>query len=277
MMDPSTQSAAFLDVPPDGPLYGTFLDIPYLHAPVQGERITLEVDIFLPEAPARPAGPMLVWFHSGAFCTGTRKRPAHRMLARRLTAAGMSVVVPSYRLASDEGDLSAPIRAALPSLLEQCPPTFRREMAGPWALAALEDSVALLHWLDAQRAALGIAGRFVVGGTSAGAINALNLLHAAPGLGLETPETGGGFCYSGAFAYPDLFRPGRASVFAMHNPDDDRVDIEPIRALAAQDSLIELIEAPGQPHGGFTAHPDEKPHVSVGRILSRMGPMSGLG
>ncbi|MCR9147051.1 MAG: alpha/beta hydrolase [Rhodobacteraceae bacterium] len=276
MIAPSEQSAAFLDVPRHGPLSGTLWDVPYRTASVQGERITLEVDLFLPETPARQAGAMLVWFHSGAFCTGTRKRPAHRMLARWLNAVGMSVAVPSYRLGSHETDLDPTLRAALPDLLAQCPPTFRPEMAGPWALAALADSVALLHWLDAQRAALGIAGRLVVGGTSAGAINALNLLHAAPGLGLKTPELGGGFCYSGAFAYPDLFRPGRAPVFAMHSPHDRRVDIKPIRALAARDSLIELIEAPGQTHGGFTIHPGEKPRDSFARILSRMGPMSGL-
>lgn len=275
-MFPPAEAAPFLAAPSGAPLGGTLLDVPYRSATAQGERITLEVDLFLPEARQDRAGPMLVWFHSGAFCTGTRKRPAHRVLARRLNAAGMSVAVPAYRLASHKADLSPAVRDAVPDLLAHCPATFRQEMAGPWALAALEDSVALLQWLDAQRGALGIAGRFVVGGTSAGAVNALNLLHAAPGLGLETPELGGGFSYSGGFAYPELFRPGRAPVFAMHNPNDHQVSIEPIRALAAQDPMIELLEAPRQSHGDFYSFPGEKRHVSFDRVLSRMPGMSGL-
>ena len=259
-----------------GPLRaeGTQMGVPYRSAPLNGGVADLHVDLYLPEGPRDPA-PVLVWFHAGAFCVGTTKRPQHRALGRRMASAGMALAVPSYRLSTPEDDLSAPVRDALPGLLAMCPPGFRLELAGSWALAALEDSVAALRWLDERRETLGLTGRFVVGGSSAGAINAMNLVHTAPHLGLETPDIGGVLCYSGAYAYPGIYRPGAVPVVALHHPADPKIDIASIRALAARDPKVKLTETSADEHGGFAKTASEPPRKVFGRILGHVREMSG--
>lgn len=177
----------------------------YRQAMVNGRITDLTVDLYRPSENAG-GGPLLVWFHSGAFHTGTTQRPGHRALGRHATKTGMTLAVPHYRLAAGEGDLSPSVRRQLPDLLRLCTPGFRSDMAGAAALAVLEDSVDLLHWLDGRRQDFAFSGDFVVGGSSAGGVNALNLVHTAPFLGLSTPSIGGVICYSGGRCLPRNLR-----------------------------------------------------------------------
>ena len=238
-------------------------DVVYAYAPRDGRDVALHVDIYRPAAAARPAL-MLVWLHGGDFHTGNHAHGGHRRLARWLTAAGVALATPQIRLGAGEADLCDDLRARLPGPTEAAPGV----PAGPEALAAMEDIVRFLGWLEGARAAIGIRGRPVLGGSRAGAVSAFNVAFAAPWFGLERPEPGGILSFSGAFAWPELYTLGRCPVFALHNPADSGMPIGPVRRMAEADSGVELIEAPEQTPGAIRVWPNEPKRDFYGRIAT---------
>ncbi|MHB0958343.1 MAG: alpha/beta hydrolase fold domain-containing protein [Pirellulaceae bacterium] len=87
-------SAAMAGVPDDGCVVVT--DIAYYgdRAPDDYARDRCRLDVWHP--PSASGCPTLVWFHGGGLTTGDRQSGAG--VARRLTAAGMAVVLVDYRL-----------------------------------------------------------------------------------------------------------------------------------------------------------------------------------
>lgn len=249
--------------------------VPYGSAPLRGRQKALHAEIYLPGDAPGPF-PVLVWFHSGAFRTGRYDAWTHRAMARWLTGQGIAVAVPEYRLAAVRQDLSPAVQAKMPDLLARRARGFRRDLSQARSLAALEDSVRFLAWLEARRAQYGLAGPVVLGGSSAGAINAFNIAFTAPFLGLERPRPGGILSYSGGYAYPSLYRPATVPVLAAHNPDDARVSIDTIRRLKAMDPEIALIETSGQAHGETRLFHGESRQTTYLRIAGHVQRMSGL-
>lgn len=240
-------------------------DVVYGHAPLGGRRQALHASIFLPR-PAPGPPPMLVWLHGGDFHGGRHDQVHVRRLARQLAAEGFALAAPQYRLGAGVEDLGAGVRARLDDLAALPVADDPARLGGAAALAATEDAARFLSWLGAQGPALALAGRPVLGGSGAGAITAFNAAFLAPWLGLRRPEPGGILSYSGGFAWPDLYRPGRYPVFALHNPFDIEIGIASIRALSARDPGLELIEAMEQAHGALRVHAKEPKTVTFGRI-----------
>ncbi|WP_397544603.1 hypothetical protein, partial [Roseovarius salis] len=183
----------------------------------------------------------------------------------------IALVVPELRLAAGADDLPPALRrrmAELPEPLHGLP-------AGPEALAAMADAVACLGWLEAARDRIGLAGRPVLGGTAAGALTAFNVAYAAPAIGLDRPEPGGILSYSGGFAWPGLFVPGRYPVFALHNPFDTRIPVQSVRRLAETDPDVELIEAFDHGPGTLRVWPQEPRDHVFGRIRTLVQEWSG--
>lgn len=240
----------------------------YRVAPRRGEPKALHAHIYRPEHTT--TGPAFVWFHGGGFRTGRITHGSHRAMARWLCKAGITVAYPEYRLSAQRADTEEDIASKVETLDDMAHPEFPARFRQVEALAALEDAVAFVEWLENQRESLGFEWPIFVGGSSAGGIIALNLLYVAPFLGLKTTPIGGAISISGGMAFPDMANTCSAPVFALHNPNDERVPYAPISDLADRNPSVSLVTAPAQDHGSLAFSPDEKKADSFGRIISKI-------
>ncbi|MEM8539031.1 MAG: alpha/beta hydrolase [Pseudomonadota bacterium] len=242
---------------------------------LQGRPVQLFMDIYAPPETEK-SGPVLIWFHAGGFNSGSIQAPGHRALARWLNGRGMTLIVPQYRINSERQDLSPQIEPRLKELNKHRLEGFRKGLSGVRSLAAFEDGIAALRWVKKNEKELCISGQIVMGGSSAGAIIALNIVHTAHFLGVDVPPVGGVISYSGGYPYPGLYHQAAVPVFAVHNPNDDRVDINSIRQLARRDAAVKLIEAPEQEHGSYFLSKGEHKRDAYNRIIERVAHFSGL-
>lgn len=244
-------------------------DVVYGHAPLAGQEVALHATLYLPRPGGRPP-PLLVWIHGGGFRDGSHDQLQIRRLARQLTIEGFALATPEYRLSAEETDLSPATRTKL-TPLERLPVADDAGwISGASAIAAAQDLAQFMTWLEEAREEIGYAGRPVLGGSGAGAVTAFNLAYLAPWLGLERPEPAGILSYSGGFAWPELYEPGKYPVFALHNPFDETLGIASVRALSQRDPELELIEAWEQEHGLLRVHAKEPKPVTFGRIRAML-------
>ncbi len=159
-------------------------DVPY------GDRPQQKIDLYLPAENSNDA-PVLVFFHGGSWQEGTRKDL--KATAESLTAAGMIVAVPDYRLYPE---------AVFPAFVEDC--------------AA---AVAKVRRMLSQ---LGGRHRLFIGGHSAGAFNAGML--AADGryldaAGVPADAVAGYVLLSGPFEMSGYLPPPYAAIFPAASRD----------------------------------------------------------
>ncbi|PRY80283.1 putative esterase [Yoonia maritima] len=243
-------------------------------ANVKGQPTSLNMHYF--KAKGTGPSPVFVWLHSGGFRTGRISHKTHRMLARWLTAANISVVFPEYRLKSRPRDLTDVSRQGLEALEIYARPDFPGGFRGAAAMAALEDAIAFLAWLESKRDEYAFSGPIVLGGSSAGAITALNVVYLAPLLEMTKQEVGGVISCSGGYAYsltPPLVT---TPVFALHNPSDPRVPSQPIIDLASKNSTIELMLSDQNHHGSWSLSPNEARHKAFARMIGKVREFSGV-
>lgn len=231
----------------------------------RGEETQLEVHLYLADQ-AKPA-PMFVWFHAGGFRTGRIVHRSHWMIAQRLNAAGISMAFPEYRLRGSQHDLQKSTRQKIKALEDRAHPQFPGRFRKAQAMAAFEDGAAFVAWLEAQRARLDIAGPIILGGSSAGAITALNLIYLAPAMGWSLPPIGGVVCMSGGFAFPDLAKGVDCPVMALHNPKDHRVPLKPILELASRKKSVSLTLSGTHEHGDYRMSPKESKDAACNRLI----------
>ena len=239
-----------------------------VHPTLRGERELL-ADLYLP-ATGRPAD-LLTWMHSGGFRTGSRQHRNHARIAAEFARHGYATAFIDYRLARPPAVLRPQTESALPALEadaiaagEEMHPTFY----GRRALAVVEDCCAFLTHAAGAAESYGLSGRMLLGGSSAGAISALNTAYLPPVLGLSRPAIATVFAFSGGFAYPGHLAPSGARILAQHAPGDVRVPVSSIRRLAAisPDPLI-LIEDEAQGHGEPQRNPGETLAAAVDRLV----------
>jgi hypothetical protein len=238
---------------------------------VRGDR-DLMADVHLPDG---PASDLLVWLHAGGFRTGSRLHRNHAVIARRFALHGIATAFIDYRLARPPAVLRATTAAMLPALQADASAAeidMPASFCGARPLAVVEDACAFLCFAHSQSAAWNLSGTFLVGGSSAGAISALNTLWLPAFLGLERPAISTVFAFSGGFVYPSFRHATGARVYAMHNPADPRVPIASIRLLAARvangDDQITLIENDQNAHGDFRTTPQEPLRAAIARIAA---------
>ena len=128
-------------------------DIEYGRAPCGGAEVALQLDLSLPKSAEGPV-PLVVWIHGGGFKHGDKNWPGHRTDARWMTRAGYACAAINYRLGAGRGDLSAPVAERLDALQAHRLEGFRRNLSGPSALAAMEDTLTALTWLNTRCAQL---------------------------------------------------------------------------------------------------------------------------
>jgi hypothetical protein len=248
------------------------VSVTYATAPtLRGDR-ALMADVSVLDGP--PAD-LLVWMHSGGFRTGSRQHGSHAVIARRFALQGIATAFIDYRLARPPAVLRPASDAVLPALQadartagEEMPESFW----GARPLAVVEDACAFMRYAQTQADDWNLSGKFLVGGSSAGAISALNTLWLPQFMGLERPAISTVLAFSGGFAYPSFRHTTGARIYALHNPADTRVPISSIRRLAARtgnsDDPVTLIEDPHNIHGDFCVTPQESVRDAIKRIAA---------
>jgi len=242
-------------------------DLVYGDAPLGGSMAPLTMDLSLPRNAKGPV-PLVLWIHGGGFHHGDKAWAGHRTDARWLTKSGYAYASINYRLNAEQSDLTPDVAARIPALQQHRDPKFRKNLSGAASFAALEDTVNALKWLGKRRENFNLSNWVAVGGNSAGAITAFNLVHLSGYFGLSRPPIRALISISGGFAYPELFAPAQTPVHALHNPSDKRVHIPFIRKLAEIGGRhVELVESDDQLHGRIRLTPDEPVRDAYARII----------
>ncbi|MGB5868917.1 MAG: hypothetical protein WBH04_01850 [Albidovulum sp.] len=249
--------------------------IPYATHPTRkGERV-LEADLYLPSGDHAPAD-LLVWMHSGGFRTGSRSHRNHGQLAAEFARHGIASAFIDYRLARPPAILTARSEALLPALIAEARnigEEMHETFFGARPLGVVEDCCAFLNLAALRAQEWNLTGRILLGGSSAGAISALNVLHLAPALGLDRPLIATVLAYSGGFAFPSRIAPTGARILAQANPNDARVPISSIRRYhaaqreAGADACM-LIEHDAYAHGELRLSQSEALSDAVARAVA---------
>lgn len=234
----------------------------------------LRADIHLPP-PGDPAD-LVVWMHSGGFRTGTRSHRHHPRIAAAFAAHGLATAFIDYRLARPPAVLRPATERMLPPLVaeavaagEAMQPTF----FGARALAVVEDCCAFLSYADNRKTDLCLSGRYILAGSSAGAISALNATYLPPHLGLTRPAVATVLAYSGGFAYPKFIGHSGVRILAQASPTDHQVPISSIRRFhnrlgdPGSDACL-LIEHDDYAHGSLGLTPRETIESAVDRAVA---------
>jgi len=250
--------------------YASQQTIAYAKAPTRKGDQTLEADVFIPVGD----GPfdLIVWMHSGGFRGGSRHHPSHRRIADRFARHGYACAFIDYRLARPPAILRPATDALLDALIKEAQASgeqMQETFYGPRALSVVEDCCAFLNHIRARCDELNLSGRYLLSGSSAGAISALNTLYLPTFLGIERPEIATVLAFSGGFSYtPRLYRTG-ARILAFHNASDQKVPISSIRRFAANTlDPCTLIESDHQEHGSLLLEPRDKLWRAVWRCVA---------
>jgi acetyl esterase/lipase len=135
----------------------------------------LKLDIYQPNGDTVSARPAIVWIHGGSFCCGTRTSPEIVEEATRFAQKGFFNVSIDYRLRPGGCSASSPNGGCVQAILD-----------------AQHDAQAAVRWLRAHAAQYHLdANRIAVGGSSAGAITAMQVAYNS-----EDPGTSGNAGYS---------------------------------------------------------------------------------
>jgi len=247
--------------------YVEYKDLEFGRAPLGDENVALKLDLTLPRDPMGPV-PLALWIHGGGFHHGDKSWAGHRTDARWLSKAGYAYASINYRLNARKSDLTPQVRNRMTSIGHHRDPDFRRNLSRASSFAALEDAVTALNWLWNRRSDYGISDWVAIGGNSAGAITAFNIVHLSGYFGLPRPPVRAIVSISGGFAYPELFAPAATRVFALHSPNDHRVEIQFIQRVAEiGGEHVDLLESRDQNHGRIRLHPEEPVRDAYRRII----------
>jgi acetyl esterase/lipase len=215
----------------------------------QGNAQDLVLDLYEPTGDTVDARPAIVWIHGGGFSGGSKTSAEIVEQANLFAKKGYVTVSISYRLSQTGCSVSAPTANCVNAIID-----------------AREDAQAAVRWLRANSATYGVdVDRIAVGGTSAGAITALNV-----GYGPETPGASGNPGHSSAVAAAVslsgahvLTTPnaGEAKALLFHGTADTVVPS--IYAQATVDAALdaglvaELTSWDGAGHVPYSAHRTE--------------------
>ena len=126
---------------------------------IEGQTITLLLDLYQPVGDTVTQRPAIVWVHGGSFTTGDKTSPELVDEANVFSGKGYVNASINYRLEPGGCAASAPTQNCITAIKE-----------------ALADAQTAVRFLRTNAATYGIdPGRIAIGGSSAGAITALNV------------------------------------------------------------------------------------------------------
>lgn len=136
---------------------------------LSGQTVTLKLDLYEPTGDGVASRPAIVWVHGGSFCCGNKTSPEIVEQANEFAKKGYVTASISYRLEPGGCTGSVPVQTCVSAIGE-----------------AREDARTAVRFLRSQASAYRIdTNRIAIGGTSAGAITALNVGYTpeAPAVG----------------------------------------------------------------------------------------------
>lgn len=241
----------------------------YAEMTLGGQSVPLHVDLFLPKADVGQT-PLLIWLGADILSNRTNKPLGTKVLADFLTRNGVALAAPMVRVGAARADVPNSLVERLARIESKRDKSVEGPLSTIPAIAATEDLCAFLAWVEVDGLQYGLSGRTVLAGASTGAGLAFNTAVVAPHIGLRRPEPAGILSYSGTCPWPSLFAPSQLRAFALHNPSDRRMPIGPIRSMAQNDPMFELIESIEQAHGSLGLWPQESSVEACNRILARV-------
>jgi acetyl esterase/lipase len=181
--------------------YGSAVD-------ARGNTVTLKLDTYVPVGDAVTKRPAIVWVHGGGFCCGDKSSPEMIDESTVFAQKGFVTVSVDYRL-EPEGCSAA--GGATPICL-----TAIQE--------ALADAETAVRWLRTNASTYGVdTTRIAIGGSSAGAITAVNAAYRGNDPGAPADSTvRAAVALSGAHLFGTIDA-NDAPVFLMHGTRDDQV------------------------------------------------------
>jgi acetyl esterase/lipase len=127
----------------------------------QGQTETLKLDLYEPKGDSETSRPAIVWVHGGSFSSGNKTSPELVDEANTFAKKGYVNVSIDYRLSPDGCSAAAPTASCVQSIID-----------------ATHDAQAAVRFLRAEAATYGVdVHRIAVGGTSAGAIVAMDVAY----------------------------------------------------------------------------------------------------
>ena len=208
---------------------------------LSGQTVTLALDMYRPIGDTVTSRPAIVWVHGGSFCCGTRTSAELVDEATTFSKLGYVNVSISYRLESPgcSGNQS------------NCIAAIRQ---------ATEDAQTAVRFLRTNSATYGIdPDRIAIGGSSAGAITALNVGYSTS----EDPSAAvrAAVSISGANLAAGLISPGDAPALDFHCSTDNLVAyqwaVNTIDAAKAAGLDAFLTTYQGTCHVPYAAHRQE--------------------
>jgi acetyl esterase/lipase len=173
---------------------------------LENQTVNLQLDMYQPAGDTITARPAIVWVHGGSFCCGDRKSPEIVDEANTFAKKGYVNVSIDYRLESPG-----------------CAGTFSNCVAA--IQEATADAQTAVRFLRSNAATYGIdPNRIAIGGSSAGAITALNVGYSSS----EDPSAAvrAAVSLSGAQLVVGTISPGDAPAIDFHCTTDPLVSFE---------------------------------------------------
>jgi acetyl esterase/lipase len=167
---------------------------------LEGETVTLLLDLYQPTGDTVTSRPAIVWVHGGSFCCGSKTSPELVDEATTFAKAGYVNVSIDYRLESPgcTGDFS------------NCAEAIQEAAA---------DAQTAVRFLRKKAATYGIdPTRIAIGGSSAGAITALNVGYSSSEN--QASSVRAAVSISGAQLLVGTISPGDAPALAFHCTTD---------------------------------------------------------
>jgi acetyl esterase/lipase len=223
--------------------YGSSLD-------GNGNPVTLKLDVYRPTGDRVTARPLIIWIHGGSFRSGSKASPEIVDEANTFARKGYVTASIDYRLSPTGCGGSAPIAACLDAVND-----------------AREDAQAAVRFFRARAATYGIDPfRIAVGGSSAGAITALNVAYQPDHPGNSgnpgfSSAVGSAVSLSGAVLFTNQIGPGDAPTLLFHGTEDGLVQYswaqDTVETAHDQGLRGYLVTWEGGGHVPYSAHREE--------------------
>ncbi|WAC22184.1 alpha/beta hydrolase [Blastomonas sp. SL216] len=206
--------------PPTGAVLSA--DIRYGDGPTTSGSIPLFLDSYRPNQSCTNPRPTVLYVHGGGFVGGSRKGQQVVAMADELAPLGINLISIQYRLQGDNPVISSEF-AAFERDYRALDPSQQSPRVTAF-VAAVEDSVRALRWMQANAASFCIdPTRIAYWGSSAGAYTVLHTAYSLNPYGIARPEPRVVVDYWGGLFRDTDLQNGEAPLFVMHGTADTTV------------------------------------------------------